>query len=455
MQDTVEDLRYFASFIVPLTAVACVLLIAQRFLKGAMPSMVLSGLVFMTLKTQGAPQLPAASSKKQEKKQSKAVPSSSVMTWSQVHPGLLDRLEMTEEFDMLLLGCVSFATIATCAVAIKWLLYPIVPTFYLSFSITGLFFVVGLMIKVEWAHSAVVRSEKISMLLVGLAAASLSFWLLMYAPRSLHAFDAQGASVELAGRFKNLMDTRLKKLPASLDLQAPELVELPAMGVALPLALAGGLLSALLMAPGLRYGKVLQVLLKPPLWARNFAGRPSLGRLLVQAGFLAQVALLPLWVPTLMDALRLPPGVVCYLRGGSMLLVVGLQLLALPNLAQAHLFIAAYKADIIQNMSVLDAASRTALLKRQFSRTLSELCKVALQLAFVPTLLLLCGCLHMLMAYPSPLAADHPKASIWDKQPSVLFQTLAGFLGWWACGSLVVWAVIGVVLTRAQGGLAD
>jgi len=23
------------------------------------------------------------------------------MTWSQVHPGLLDRLEMTEEFDML------------------------------------------------------------------------------------------------------------------------------------------------------------------------------------------------------------------------------------------------------------------------------------------------------------------------------------------------------------------
>lgn len=49
-----------------------------------------------------------------------------------------------------LLGCVSFATIATCAVAIKWLLYPIVPTFYLSFSITGLFFVVGLMIKVGW-----------------------------------------------------------------------------------------------------------------------------------------------------------------------------------------------------------------------------------------------------------------------------------------------------------------
>jgi hypothetical protein len=54
--------------------------------------------------------------------------------------------------------------------------------------------------------------------------------------------------------------------------------------------------AALLMAPGLRYGKVLQVLLKPPMWARNFAGGPSLTRLLVQAGFLVQVLMLPLWV---------------------------------------------------------------------------------------------------------------------------------------------------------------
>lgn len=48
------------------------------------------------------------------------------------------------------------------------------------------------------------------------------------------------------------------------------------------------------------------------------------------------MCLLHAQVPTLMDALRLPPGVVCYLRGGSMLLVVGLQLLALPNLAQVR-----------------------------------------------------------------------------------------------------------------------
>jgi hypothetical protein len=118
---------------------------------------------------------------------------------------------------------------------------------------------------------------------------------------------------------------------------------------------------------------------------------------------------------------------------------------------QAHLFIAAYKADIIQNMTVLDATARRDLLRRQLSRTLAELCKVAMQLAFLPSLLLLCGCLHMLMAFPSPLAATDPKVSIWDKQPSVLYQTLSGFLGWWATGSFVCWAVIGVVLSRAQG----
>jgi hypothetical protein len=53
---------------------------------------------------------------------------------------------------------------------------------------------------------------------------------------------------------------------------------------------------ALLMAPGLRYGRVLQVYLKPPLWARNFAGQITFMQLLVRAGYFAQVLMLPLWV---------------------------------------------------------------------------------------------------------------------------------------------------------------
>jgi hypothetical protein len=121
-------------------------------------------------------------------------------------------------------------------------------------------------------------------------------------------------------------------------------------------------------------------------------------------------------------------------------------------LLQAHLMIAPYKADIITHMA-LDPVIKSGLTKRQLSGTLAELCKVALQLTFLPSLLLLCGSLHMLMAFPSPLAATHPKATQWDKEPSVLYQTVAGFLGWWATAAYVGWATIGVVLSRAQGGI--
>ncbi|KAF6259238.1 hypothetical protein COO60DRAFT_1513919 [Scenedesmus sp. NREL 46B-D3] len=348
-----------------------------------------------------------------------------------------------------LLGCVVFAVMAVYAVASKWLLHPIVASYYLSLTLSGFAFVGSLMCQVEWRHAAIVKSEKIYMLAVGILAASFSFWLLMYAPRSLHAFDAEAASVEMVGRLQALISSRVKA--ARLEVDVPQAPEAPALAVALPLALCGGALSALLMAPGLRYGRVLQALLKPPLWARNFAGQSGLMKLLVQAGFIAQVMMLPLWVAPLMDALPIPAAVVSYLRGGLMLVVVALQLLALPQLVQAHLLIAAYKADIIHSLVDLDIHIRTNLVRRQITRTLAELCKVAIQLAFLPCLLLLCGSLYMLMAYPSPLAATYPKATQWDMQPSVLYQTLSGFLGWWACASYVGWATIGVVLTRAQG----
>jgi hypothetical protein len=70
-----------------------------------MPSMVLSGLLYVTLQSQSGQLQQAASSKKQEKKlqqlMKSAKPSSTSVVWSMVSPGLLDRLEMTEDFDLL------------------------------------------------------------------------------------------------------------------------------------------------------------------------------------------------------------------------------------------------------------------------------------------------------------------------------------------------------------------
>jgi hypothetical protein len=64
--------------------------------------MMLSGLAYFTLIPSGQQQQPATS-KKQEKKlqQMKPTKSGGIMTWNQVSPALLERLEMTEDFDLL------------------------------------------------------------------------------------------------------------------------------------------------------------------------------------------------------------------------------------------------------------------------------------------------------------------------------------------------------------------
>lgn len=85
--------------------------------RGAMPSMVLSGLLFVTLQQQSAAQPQAPSSKKQEKKmqqQMKVAGSSSAkMAWGYISPALLERLEMSDEFDMLV-RCFSIFLFRLC-----------------------------------------------------------------------------------------------------------------------------------------------------------------------------------------------------------------------------------------------------------------------------------------------------------------------------------------------------
>jgi hypothetical protein len=95
------------------------------------------------------------------------------------------------------------------------------------------------------------------MLIVAICAACFSFWLLMYAPRSLHAFNAQGASAELGGRL-TVLQTRVKNLLAMLDLPMLEGGEVPAVVVAAPLALCGGVLSEFILWLQLLAAEALQ-----------------------------------------------------------------------------------------------------------------------------------------------------------------------------------------------------
>lgn len=120
---------------------------------------------------------------------------------------------------------------------------------------------------------------------------------------------------------------------------------------------------------------------------------------------------------------------------------------------QTFLLTAPYQAVVIEHEPDLasDPAKRTTLLKAQCKMSLMLLCKAAMQVSFLPILLVLCSCLHILMSFTSPQAATHPRATEWDKQPSVLYQTVAGYLGWWSSLAMLAWTVLGVTMARLAG----
>lgn len=68
--------------------------------------------------------------------------------------------------------------------------------------------------------------------------------------------------------------------------------------VAMELRLLATVLHAggLLLAPGLRYGRILHMMLKPPMWARKSAENFTIMKLSAQLGITAQLLIVPLWV---------------------------------------------------------------------------------------------------------------------------------------------------------------
>jgi hypothetical protein len=83
----------------------------------------------------------------------------------------------------------------------------------------------------------------------------------------------------------------------------------------------------------MRYGRLLQDFLEPPMWASQL--KPDRKhKLLLQAGFALQLLQTALWVTPMTDVLRLPVGSLPVLRGVVMLVVALLQVAAVPSLLQ-------------------------------------------------------------------------------------------------------------------------
>ncbi|KAF8072766.1 hypothetical protein HT031_000426 [Scenedesmus sp. PABB004] len=371
-------------------------------------------------------------SKKQEKRlaaQLKGAAANHELRWGEVETSLLAQLEFTDELDLLaVMGLLLLVNIGT-AVAARWHGGPTLSLVsYLV--VAGATLLLAYMAKVEWLHPSVGRTDKRAMVVLALAGAGLACGVLA-APPSALPFNVPAAAEELAGRVHAAVVARS---PWWTDKDVP-LTPAP-VALAVPLAVVAGALSALLLGPGLRYGRVLHMLLSPPLWAANFkpsvAGKP-LWTMVARLGFVAELLVVPLWVVPLTDVLALPAEALPYVRGGGLLLAGLLQAGALSTLAQTFLLTAPYAVDVILSTPEWDATTRSALVKQQCTLTLRQLSKAALQLAGAAG------------------GEQPPAAAAWVGGRSELFACVSGFIGWWAALSHVFWGSLGALMARLAG----
>jgi hypothetical protein len=118
---------------------------------------------------------------------------------------------------------------------------------------------------------------------------------------------------------------------------------------------------------------------------------------------------------------------------------------------------------VVCNHPAVNDAQRVASVRKTATATLSQTIKVAVQMSVVPALLLVCSLWHLLMSLPSPLAAREaqqqaPLSAVaqLDTRPSEVVLCITGFLGWWASSVYMLWACLGLALTRlASIGMGD
>lgn len=114
-------------------------------------------------------------------------------------------------------------------------------------------------------------------------------------------------------------------------------------------------------------------------------------------------------------------------------------------------------ARILHDNPAVSDSLKASQVKRSVQITLSQIAKVAVQLSFVPVLLLVCGLSYVLAIVPGgPQLQGLSKASADTaggiaaavKSPEYVL-CLMGFAGWWGSTVYMLWTGVGLVLSRA------
>lgn len=119
---------------------------------------------------------------------------------------------------------------------------------------------------------------------------------------------------------------------------------------------------------------------------------------------------------------------------------------------QAFMYHTPLHAHVITKNPAASDELKAKSVKHVTQVTLSQASKVCIQLLVVPTILMASGFGYLLMAYPSPLAADSPFANEWDRRPSEMLMSMAGFIGWWSSTVYMLWASLGTLLAKVGAG---
>lgn len=114
---------------------------------------------------------------------------------------------------------------------------------------------------------------------------------------------------------------------------------------------------------------------------------------------------------------------------------------------QSFLFTAPYQIHILSRTPELPEEVQSKLLRQTSQLTVVQTCKAAMQLSFVPLIMMLCAFLYILTAFPSPrtVTENHPWGS---EEPAALYPCCTGFIGWWASSVYIGWASLGVLMAR-------
>eukprot|EP00877_Chromochloris_zofingiensis_P015204 jgi/Chrzof1/9938/Cz04g21120.t1 len=294
--------------------------------------------------------------------------------------------------------------------------------------------------QVEWFHSVITRQDKAGMIMFGILGTAASYSLMMLLPPGWVDLPVAAAVKEASDRLTSLVDKRFGDVGKQSFATSSDPVLL-----AVPLSVIGGFISGLFMAPGLRYGRLIQQALFPPMWSREYVSFTPGIKALLRLGFALPLVAVPLWVTPMTEVLLIGGAWLHWVRP---LLLAGLAAVGFATitpLVQSFLYTALLNWYLVRHSGgALDDAARGRIMKQHIDIALCQTCKVAVQMSLVPVLLSAVAGLYILKSFPS--GSKH--ADVLDQQPSVLYQVIAGFIGWWTCVTWSFYTSLAVVISR-------